>query len=324
MRLIHLYKKTVNRSFALFNEFSNLSKAYSIKYAFYCLGWWFGFYSRNKKVSSFFTNLKQKWLDSYIEEKYKNIIQKYSNKNESKKSVVEYKIWCYWGQGVNKMPPIVKACYHQIKRMNPDKVILLTNENIKNYIILPNLIYEKLKNGKLQYAHFSDILRNSLIAKYGGLWLDVTCWISRPIPQFVVEQTFISPHNKSDGTFWCTYAMGSNKIESITFSFVRDILIKVCEDEITWPDYLFQDRLLSFAYRNIKASKIAIDNTPTNATKRYLLHPLMNQPFSSQIYKQLISEDWVFKLSYKSYYTEKTKGIPTFYSKILDSTINID
>lgn len=322
MKLTHLLKKAINRSSTVFVEFYCLSKNYSVKYAIFCLGWWIGFYSRNNKLTLFFTYKKQHWIDSYINNKYEFIVNKYRNTNESEKFVTDYKIWCFWGQGITNMPPIVKACYSQMKRMNPDKVVLLTNDNVKEFVDIPDFVYKKLEKGELLYAHFSDILRNSLLAKYGGLWLDVTCWLARPIPLFATEQTFISPHNVKDGTYWCTYAMGSNKLESITFSFVRDMLIKVCEQEKVWPDYLFQDRVLSFAHRNIQASKIAITSTPTNATKRFLLYPLMNQPYSPQLYKQLISTDWIFKLSYKSYYIESIKGVSTFYKKILDGSIN--
>ena len=201
-------------------------------------------------------------------------------------------------------------------------VNILDLKSIGQYVQLPDFVYEKLKQGKLQYAHFSDILRNALLAEYGGMWLDATCWTAHPVPDMARESVFFSPHNEVDGTHWCTYAMGSNQVGSVTFSFVRDMLLAVCERERVWPDYLFQDRLLSFAHRKLKAAKEAIDAAPTNATRRFLLFPMMNKPFDKEYYRQLIETDWLFKLSYKSFYKEECDGMPTFYAAMLDGTVD--
>lgn len=321
-KLKHLLAKLINRSKMVLGEFLRIQKCYSIKYAFFCIGWWIGFYCRNKKIADLFTRKKQYWIDSYIEKNYANIIKKYENKPESSQIQTNLNIWCFWGQGEESMPDIVRACYKQMERMNPGKVVLLNIQNVKQYVDIPEFVFQKLKRGDLLYAHFSDILRNSLLSKYGGLWLDVTCWTAHPMPTIVHENIFFSPHNEQEKTYWCTYAMGSNRIESITFSFVRDMLIAVCKNEEVWPDYLFQDRLLSFAHRKLEASKYAINSVPNNATKRFLLYPMMNKPFDKEYYTSLIKTDWLFKLSYKSFYTKCTEGKPTFYAAIIDGAIN--
>lgn len=321
MRLVHLCKKAIIRIKSIFIEFNDIRECYSFKYAVYCLLWWLGFYLRNKKITYFYTKKKQIWLDLYIEKKYNYVINKYKKSPESNKIVDSFCIWCFWGQGENRMPDLVKACYKQMVYNNPGKVRFLTLSNVDDYVKLPSIVYKKLKEGNLLYAHFSDILRNALLAKYGGLWLDLTCWVVGPIPSMVYENIFYSPHDENNGIFWCTYAMGSNCKESVTFSFVRDMLIAVCEHEKTWPDYLFQDRLISYAHRKIAASKNAINQTPNNSTKRFLLFPMMNKAFNIDYYKKLLETDWVFKLSYKSYYKKEINGMPTFYKMIVDGDL---
>lgn len=304
-------------------EFFSIKRCYSLEYAVYCFLWWIGFYFRWNKLNILYTQKKQVWLDKYIECYYADIVDKYINLEESKTPTCLFKIWVFWAQGEAKMPPLVRVCYRQIVLNNiPGSVVLLDLDNVKQYVELPDVVYEKLKQGKLLHAHFSDILRNALLAKYGGMWLDATCWVAHSLPQMAYENVFFSPHNAKDGTYWCTYAMGSNRIGSVTFSFVRDILIAVCQREEIWPDYLFQDRVLSFAHRKLYASKKAIDSTPENSTKRFLLYPMMNKELNKKEYEKLLSTDWLFKLSYKSFYIMECNGKPTLWASMLDGSIN--
>ena len=50
----------------------------------------------------------------------------------------------------------------------------LTKNNFKQYIELPDYIEKKFEKGKISMAHFSDLLRISLLAKWGGMWIDST------------------------------------------------------------------------------------------------------------------------------------------------------
>ena len=76
------------------------------------------------------------------------------------------------------MPDIAKACFNSIKtHADNHPVILITEKNYKDYITFPSYIIEKQQNGILDLTHFSDILRASLLRKYGGIWMDCTVLI---------------------------------------------------------------------------------------------------------------------------------------------------
>ena len=48
----------------------------------------------------------------------------------------------------------------------PDKnIVILTNENINDYVQLPDYIVEKYDKGIIPKAHFSDAIRNELLCK---------------------------------------------------------------------------------------------------------------------------------------------------------------
>ena len=39
-------------------------------------------------------------------------------------------------------------------------------------------------------AHFADICRVELLHRYGGYWLDATCYVTAPIPAFIEQEDF--------------------------------------------------------------------------------------------------------------------------------------
>lgn len=85
------------------------------------------------------------------------------------------KVWFCWFQGLDQAPEIVKVCNASLKRYLKDKeVIVLTNENIHEYVSFPEFIMEKYKKGILDNTRLSDIARLELLIKYGGTWIDST------------------------------------------------------------------------------------------------------------------------------------------------------
>ncbi|MDE6159383.1 MAG: capsular polysaccharide synthesis protein [Bacteroidaceae bacterium] len=323
VRLTYLCRKSFERAAIVIKNFWIRRKHYSWKYATYDLLEWIGFYSRSSRLQLIGIKKKQLWLDGYIEQNYGSIIERFRNLRESGTIAKDFNIWVFWAQGEENMPPIVKACYRQLCANNKGVVKLLDLKNVGQYVSLPGFVFEKLREGKLLYAHFSDILRHSLIAKYGGFWIDATCWTGGAFPEELRQGAFISPHNEEDGTYWCSYALGSGLTGSVTFSFVKAMLIAVCEKEEVWPDYLFQDRLLDYAHRKVGASREAINATPANNTRRFLLYPMLNKPFDEAFYNDLTSTDWLFKLSYKSNFNTEQNGKETFYGKMIKGTINV-
>lgn len=314
-----MLKKDTKRIYAIIKEtFELLKSGWSPFYVMWNFIWWFSWGIKFIKLNKLASRKKQLYIERHIKRNYSNIVQKYLQRKESKEKCSDYKIWVFWAQGEENMPHIVRMCYEKLKQNNKN-VQLIDMSNVRSFVQLPQTIYDKLQAGKLLYAHFSDILRNTLIAQYGGLWIDSTVWFPNEMPDFVRECTFFSPHNKNDGTNWCSYAIGSNCINSITPSFLRDILTAICINETIWPDYLFQDRAFDFAIKNIPAITESVDKTPDNNTKRFMLFALMNQPYDEDYYKELIFDNFIFKLSYKANYEQYSNGKPTYYAKVINT-----
>ncbi len=312
-----MFKKIFNRISLVYKEtISLLRSGWSLSYVIWNFIWWLSWSLKLQKLNKIATNKKTIHIEKYLLKNYSDIIEKYRNAKESTQECRDFKIWIFWGQGEENMPVLVKACYNKMIENNPN-VQFIDMSNVRQFVKLPEIVYEKLRAGNLLYAHFSDIVRNTLLAKYGGLWLDSTIWTDGKIPELAKSYTFFSPHDKNNSIFWCSYAMGSNKINSVTFRFLQEMLVAVCTRERIWPEYLFQDRLLDFAHRNIPAAQSSIDATPENNTRRFMLFALMNKPYNDDTYNDLIKDNFIFKLSYKAKYKLECDGKQTYYAKLI-------
>ena len=64
---------------------------------------------------------------------------------------VDEPIWLFWNTGLEKAPEIVRTCYQFVKKYAGRQVVLLTENNVQNYINMPDYLNEKLKSGVLPY-----------------------------------------------------------------------------------------------------------------------------------------------------------------------------
>jgi tetratricopeptide (TPR) repeat protein len=88
-------------------------------------------------------------------------------------------IFIYWAQGFDAAPPLVRACRDALVANNPgERVHELTDETIGAYVDVPEGVRVALGDNK---THFSDLLRLLLLEKFGGVWVDSTCFVSEPL-----------------------------------------------------------------------------------------------------------------------------------------------
>lgn len=100
------------------------------------------------------------------------------------------KIYMLWFQDVNNAPEIVKRCIQSVKAKYGDKVIVLNERSMYDYMQLPDYIIDKWKNKKIVPANFSDIVRIALLAENGGYWFDATDFLVSDIPSYIQESDF--------------------------------------------------------------------------------------------------------------------------------------
>jgi hypothetical protein len=95
-------------------------------------------------------------------------------------------IWFMWLQGLDNAPDIVGKCISSWERYNPGwKIIFLDEHNLEEYINLREIIGE---NGEyISRQALADVARINLLAKYGGVWVDATCFCCVPLDEWLTE-----------------------------------------------------------------------------------------------------------------------------------------
>jgi len=115
------------------------------------------------------------------------------------------KIFTIWQQGEENAPELVKACFRSIRRHCKQELVVLDDNNLSEYIQLPPEIIAKYRAGKMGRAHFSDICRVELLYKYGGIWMDATCFVTAPIPDWVLKHDFFMFLASESGRYAFTF-----------------------------------------------------------------------------------------------------------------------
>jgi len=138
-----------------------------------------------------------------LKKKYKGFISEYQQKEDTKNILHEHVdiVWVCWFQGMENAPKMVQYCFESLKSNLRDKrIILITEDNYKEYVQFPTYILEKYEKGCFSKTHLSDLLRLELLIKYGGTWIDATVWCSSPIyPDYLFDSDLFMFQNLKPG-----------------------------------------------------------------------------------------------------------------------------
>lgn len=137
------------------------------------------------------TTLKTK---QKLERKYRTKLNEFDKKWKDMEHQQSNIIWICWFQGLENAPELVKKCYYSmVDNLFNHKVILITSENMNNYVQFPDYIVSKWNEGKITHTHMTDLLRLELLIKYGGVWVDATVFCSEKedkIPNYFLIQIY--------------------------------------------------------------------------------------------------------------------------------------
>lgn len=131
---------------------------------------------RKKTINEAYSCIQSKVVP-HLQKQYspllKMLILRYSNTEQFHEK--NNKVWICWLQGMENAPEIVQICYASLKRYLIDReIIVITEENINQYVEFPEHIQRKYKEGIIPCAQFTDLLRLELLIRYGGTWIDST------------------------------------------------------------------------------------------------------------------------------------------------------
>ena len=274
--------------------------------------------------------LTSRWKDrvilSWLREHFGQVISKYqhitSQPDNSDYSCIP--VWTMWLQGESNTPEIVRVCLNSTRNhcgLHPFR--LITRDNLGEYISLPGYVFDKLNDGSMKTAHFSDIVRMSLLAKYGGLWLDATIFTSSNISENIFAHDYYTIRHKTNIhdrnvalQRWTTYLQAAHK-NNVLCSFVQDIMLEYWRTHTTFIDYVMTDYFIALAYEDLPLCRELLDAVPVNNPRNEDMRPLLGEEYSEDIYDELTRDTCFFKLTYKNDFPKTIDGRKTFYEHIL-------
>lgn len=262
-------------------------------------------------------------LSSLLKKEFEPIIEKYRKiKNNPLPITKETPIWVCWWQGEDQMPEMIRQCYKIMqKNSNGHPVILITENNYTEYIELPQIIKDRVKNHNITFTFLSDIIRMSLLAKHGGIWIDATYWVTKPISINDIEFFSIRQDRfKGQGGFcdfrWTCHCIGAGSPYYI-FSFIKDCFIQHLTLHKTNVIYLLIDYVINLAYEEFEDFKDIIDNLPNHEPHIYIMPWLFNQKYNDEKLKEILETTPLLKLTLKweKPFVRKTpEGEDTYYN----------
>lgn len=237
-------------------------------------------------------------LTPVFDEAYKTFIRYNEHKTNNT-------IWLFWWQGENSMPKIVQKCYRSIHQHYGNKnIVLITQDNVKQYTDIPDFIYKKMNEGKITLTHFSDILRANLIKNNGGLWMDATLYLTSSLDNIDLSKLYYCSGYPAD-TFnvsfgrWTGFYMGGPSGLDL-YSFMDRLYQVYWQDHEEIVDYFFIDYSLDYAWKkDLSSFKSLEESYRQNNPHLFDLQGILNDTYSEQEWKKLTSDTSVFKLSYK-------------------------
>lgn len=251
-------------------------------------------------------------------EKY--LCDQYENQEIQKEK--SNKVWVCWLQGMENAPELVQACYESLKKNLKNKeIIVITSENLNNYVTFPDYIIDKWKKGIISNTHFSDLLRLELLIEHGGTWVDSTVLCTSDFPDYVNDADFFVFRNDYKKEMHCKISSWfiSSKADYPLLKYVRDMIFAYWQQEDELKHYFLFHFFVTMAmekYPKYYKNMFFV----SNINPHVLLFEHLFKPFDETTFENLKKTCFVHKLSYK--FDLKNVDINgTFYDEIVGGRI---
>jgi hypothetical protein len=261
------------------------------------------------------TIFKKFYLSQYLY----SINQNYDMEQDDIKKQ-DNKIWICWLQGEKNAPDIVKACINSVRRNKPNnmEIIILTSENLKNFIKIPDYVLEKFKNGIIDGTHFSDIIRVAILAKHGGIWIDSTVFLTGKVPQQILKSNFFAFHANFHGYNSNNWFLRSKYPSNTIIIAMRNFHYEYWKNEDKVFDYFMYHFYFDTMIAKNKLIREEWEKVPLfwdydcyDFGDVYLL-----EKYDKKIFNDIVKKSTIHKLKYKYDKTKKVEG--TFLEKFLN------
>lgn len=213
-------------------------------------------------------------------------------------------IWMLWLQGIENAPDIVQRCVESVRRYScPDyHVVVLDSSTLPEYIDLPDFVMEKYKLGIINNALYSDLIRLALLIKYGGIWVDATCFFTDKIPSYISgSPVFCYQADKlGGGIIKASSWFIKSERENPLWINVQNILYEYLRKEKDIINYYIFHLAISLVVDCDKRSGEIWNAIPYVCNMNpHVLQFHLSEPFNPDYWEYIRSVSTVHKLTYK-------------------------
>lgn len=261
-------------------------------------------------------------IQNRLYRKYKYVLERFDKDFIEQEHIASRKIWIFWWQGIENAPIIVQRCFSSVKEHLSDwEIILITEDNYREYASFPDHILQKLENGQITLTHFSDLLRLELLIHYGGLWLDATIFCtSDHVPMSILNSDLFFYQVLKPGvdgrpiymSSWCMFAKTYNKILLAT----RALLYEYWKKKTSLIDYFLIHQFFSIVCNRYPSDSNKVPPF-CNSIPHILQHHLFDK-YDETYWYDLKQMTCFHKLTYKLEQEDvEKKG--TYYDMIVNN-----
>lgn len=238
------------------------------------------------------------------------------------------RVWVCWWQGLENAPELVRECIASVQRYAGGRqVTVITEDNYKEYASIPAWVEEMHKAGTISRTHYSDILRLSLLAQHGGLWLDATFYCAGPslepyfnAPLWTIKRPDYLHCSVAAGQF-ATYSLACSYENRWIFATFRDYLLHYWQTNDMLIDYLVLDYLMALAIRHDPKLTAAFAAVKPNNPNCDELCKILSEPFDEALWVRLKTDTPLFKLTWKQDFPMEKDGTETFFARLISKTL---
>lgn len=230
-------------------------------------------------------------------------------------------VWVCWWQGADQAPDLVKACINSQKRYLPDEaeLVIITQDNYRDYVDFPQWLLDKVDDGRVTLTTFSDIIRASLLYKYGGVWLDSTILLTERMPSDCWDYDIFTVREMR----YCLPFMGGNPGQEF-YQFLMEGFFYYYHNYESTKYYLLVTYLLDIAmntypdiwekYDKLPEKSTGIDNIDNFDSLSYHMH----ETYTPEAYHKYMEGTYIHKLQRRfERFGESIHKIDNIYHHIL-------
>lgn len=216
-------------------------------------------------------------------------------------------LWTCWLQGEDNAPDLVKKCFRSMRQYMPSdfEMVVITLDNLDKYLTLPDFVIKKYKAKIISNPHFSDIIRLSLLKKYGGFWIDATCLLTAPLPSKIYNSEFFiyRSFGKFSKTFINNCFIYSKPYNHIIVKWLAAVVKYWAAEKFTLEYFLHHYLFIALLERDNDFKqcydRYSLDETDENMHIIFRFAENNGPEISEDFYKTACEKSFIHKLTYK-------------------------